>query len=307
MGNGVKLAGFAFGLAVLFGAAYLAGGAFGTQAIGHSGQEPSAAGHAHGAAGPDTEDHDAPGHDMGGHDMSGHPVAGLAVTDQGYRLHRVSSDPVAGQPTELALQVVGPNNRPVTSYVNTHEKPLHMIVVRRDLSGFQHLHPTRDAEGTWRVPLTLPGAGDYRVFADFVPDGRTDTLVLGTDLTVAGDYRPVPLPAPSTDAVVDGYTVRMLGNPAQGAVRFEISLAGAPVKDLQPYLAAYGHLVALRVGDLGYLHVHPDGGPGLTAPGPEISFAAALPRAAVYRLYLEFAHGGQVHTAGFTVNTGEAP
>jgi hypothetical protein len=79
------------------------------------------------------------------------------------------------------------------------------------------------------------------------------------------------------------------------------------VTDLRPYLAAYGHLVALRVGDLGYLHVHPDGGPGLSPPGPEISFAASLPPGGVYRLYLEFSHGSGVHTAEFTVDTGEAP
>jgi hypothetical protein len=233
-------------------------------------------------------------------------VGGLAVADQGYTLQRLSPDPVAGKPVELAFRIVGPDGHPVTSYVNTHEKPLHLILARRDLSGFQHLHPARDAGGTWRVPVTLPSAGVYRVFADFAPDGRTDNLVLGTDLTVAGDYRPAPLPPPAASAIVDGYTVRMSG-PAQGSIRFDIALAGTPVIDLQPYLGAYGHLVALRKGDLGYLHVHPDGGPGLSPPGPGISFGASLPPAGTYRLYLEFAHRGKVHTAEFTVDTGEVP
>lgn len=42
------------------------------------------------------------------------------------------------------------------------------------------------------------------------------------------------------------------------------------VTDLKPYVGAFGHLVALRAGDLAYLHVHPDGAPGdgRTAPGP---------------------------------------
>ena len=316
MRTGAKVAGFALGLAALFGAAYLAGGAFGTEAIGRAGQDPvehSMVEHGSGEHGPggqgehsgDGHSHDAAGSGGSGHD--GHAVGGLAVTEQGYLLRRLSPDPVAGTPTQLAFQIVGPNGRPVTSYVNTHDKPLHLIIARRDLSGFQHVHPDRDAGGTWRVPITLRGAGDYRVFADFVPDGRTDTLVLGTDLTVAGDYRPVPLPSPTTEAIVDGYTVRMLGNPARGSVRFDVSRTGVPVTDLEPYLAAFGHLVALRVGDLGYLHVHPDGGPGVSPPGPQISFAASLPPASVYRLYLEFAHRGAVHTAEFTVNTGETP
>ncbi len=80
---------------------------------------------------------------------------------------------------------------------------------------------------------------------------------------------------------------------------------GEPVTDLQPYLAAYGHLVALRVGDLGYLHVHPEGAPGdgVTAPGPEITFMAVAPSDGVYRLYLDFLHDGVVRTAEFTVRT----
>lgn len=36
-----------------------------------------------------------------------------------------------------------------------------------------------------------------------------------------------------------------------------------PVTDLQPYLGAYGHLVALRQGDLAYLHVHPGAFPAM--------------------------------------------
>ena len=29
---------------------------------------------------------------------------------------------------------------------------------------------------------------------------------------------------------------------------------------MEPYLGAKGHLVALREGDLAYLHIHPEGG-----------------------------------------------
>ena len=80
---------------------------------------------------------------------------------------------------------------------------------------------------------------------------------------------------------------------------------GRPVTDLQPYLEAYGHLVALRDGDLAYLHVHPLGSPGdgTTAPGPAITFAAAVPSEGAYRLFLDFRHGDEVRTAEFTATT----
>ncbi|MFC7759654.1 hypothetical protein ACFQY4_17790 [Catellatospora bangladeshensis] len=83
---------------------------------------------------------------------------------------------------------------------------------------------------------------------------------------------------------------------------------GKPVTDLQPYLAAYGHLVALRDGDLAYLHVHPDGEPGdgRTTAGPQIVFHAEVPSAGAYRLFLDFQHNGVVRTAAFTAAAGTA-
>jgi hypothetical protein len=79
------------------------------------------------------------------------------------------------------------------------------------------------------------------------------------------------------------------------------------VTDLQPYLAAYGHLVALRQGDLAYLHVHPDGEPGdgRTQAGPAIVFHTVAPSAGTYRLYLDFQHEGVVRTAELTMTAGQ--
>ena len=41
--------------------------------------------------------------------------------------------------------------------------------------------------------------------------------------------------------------------------------------------------------------------------GPGIDFATAFPEPATYRLFLDFQHRGQVHTAAFTVESGGAP
>jgi len=85
-----------------------------------------------------------------------------------------------------------------------------------------------------------------------------------------------------------------------------VSRNGKPVTDLQPYLDAYGHLVALRASDLAYLHIHPMGSPGdgVTAAGPEIGFHMTFPSAGDYRLFLDFQHAGAVRTAEFTVSVG---
>jgi hypothetical protein len=150
------------------------------------------------------------------------------------------------------------------------------------------------------------------VFADFQPAGRDEPLTLGVDVPVAGVYQARPLPAPARVADVDGYRVELAGDLVPGAssrLTLRVSRDGRPVTDLQPYLGAYGHLVALRDGDLGYLHVHPDGTPGdgRTPAGPEVTFHAEVPSAGAYRLFLDFQHDGVVRTAEFTAVAGAAP
>lgn len=236
---------------------------------------------------------------------------GLMVSQDGYTLDLTQRQLPATAKAPVQFQILGPDGQPVTRYTTTHGKDLHLIAVRRDLTDFQHVHPELDAAGTWNVPLDLSGAGVYRLFADFTPADRDDNLTLGADLSVAGDYQPDPLPATSRTAEVDGYTVTLDGalEPGREAeLTLSVSKDGQPVTDLQPYLEAYGHLVALRDRDLAYLHVHPAGTPGdgQTKAGPAVTFYATVPSAGDYRLFLDFRHGDQVRTAAFTVTAGTA-
>ncbi|MEU5158511.1 hypothetical protein AB0G74_02690 [Streptomyces sp. NPDC020875] len=248
------------------------------------------------------------GHEGHGAHGGGRP-GGLSVSEDGYTIELDSTVLTAGvQP--VTFRVTGPDGRVVTEFTPEHEKELHFIAVRRDTTGFQHVHPVRDGEGTWSVELDLT-PGDWRFFADIHPTGHDATLTLGIDAAVAGSYEPRPLPETGRTAVIGEYTVALDGDllPAEASdLTLTVSRNGRPVTDLEPYLAAYGHLVALRVGDLGYLHVHPEGEPGdgVTAPGPEISFMATAPTAGAYRLYLDFQHEGVVRTAEFTVRTAVA-
>jgi hypothetical protein len=228
---------------------------------------------------------------------------GLMVSQNGYTLELGRTDAPAGSAVPIEFTIVGPAGEPVTDYDVEHEKELHLIAVRRDFSGFQHVHPVMDAEGTWRTDLDLT-AGEWRVFADFKASGA-DALTLGHDLAVAGSYRP-ERSTESTTSQVGRYTVTLEGDLTAGTdaeLTLSVTLDGEPVTDLEPYLGAYGHLVALRAGDLAYLHVHPEGTPddGTTEPGPDVVFYAQVPSAGRYHLYLDFKHRGVVRTAAFTV------
>ncbi|MFD8015296.1 hypothetical protein [Streptomyces sp. NPDC058955] len=259
----------------------------------------------HGAHG----NHGGNGGHTGHGSHAGHAGAqpgGLSVSADGYTLVLDSAILTAGvQP--VTFRVIGPDGQPVTEYVAEHEKELHFIAVRRDTAGFQHVHPVRDEHGTWSTELALE-PGDWRFFTDIHPVGHDGTLTLGIDAAVAGAYAPRPLPEATGTARIGAYTVALKGELVPGEaseLTLTVSRDDRPVTDLEPYLAAYGHLVALRVGDLGYLHVHPEGEPGdgVTAPGPDISFMAVAPTAGTYRLFLDFQHDGVVRTAEFTVPT----
>ncbi len=262
------------------------------------------------------------GHDeSGGHAEQGSThVRGLSVEQDGYRLSPVEAPEVAGQAGELSFRVIGPDGEPFTDFAVNHEKELHLITVRSDGAGFQHVHPTlNQATGVWSVPLTWPRGGTYRVFADFVPGGSTDApaVTLARNVEVAGEFSPATTPLSRTD-LVDGFEVSIAGDlkaGENGDLTVTVTRDGKPETHLEPYLGAFGHLVALREGDLAYLHVHAeDDHPGSETTsgaageehhgptaGPEIGFAAEAPTPGRYLLYLDFKVAGKVHTAEFVL------
>jgi hypothetical protein len=269
-----RLAGFAAGLAVVFGAAALAGSRLDV----HPGTTATAAG----------------AHAMGRDEPAAPAVRGLGVSDAGLTLQLARTAAPRSARFDLVFRVVDRRGRTQRDFDVPHEKRMHLIVVRRDTTAFQHVHPTQRADGTWSVPLTLRDAGSYRVFADFSVDGRPRTLA--ADLGVDGAQRSRPLPAPSTTAGVDGLRVSLAAEAATAGAESELAFTvtrGGRRVAVEPFLGARGHLVALREGDLAFLHVHPD--------EDRPTFTATFPTAGTYRLVLQFRAEGRLHTAAFTL------
>jgi len=278
-----RLAAFAAGVALLSAGAAAAGAAIdpkgadeaaphenmtSTTPTSHSGShsQPAAEGGEHGAA---------------------DPVRGLAVADDGLRVELATPELPRGRDAELRYRIVDGRGRAVRDFEVEHERRMHLIVVRRDLTGFQHVHPKLGRDGSWSTRVRLDDAGSYRVFADFARDGESHTLAADLRVDGAADLR--DLPAPSLTARTNsGYGVS--ADEHGDELSFHISRGGQPV-DVEPYLGAGGHLVALREGDLAFLHVHPS--------GDGTDFAVEFPTPGRYRLFLQFKHEGRVHTAEF--------
>ena len=302
----VRLAGFVAALAAVFAVALALGNRLGPieepaaadDGGGHEGMTETAdVGHG--------DDHAAAGSAAEG---TAHLPGGLQVSEAGYALVLDQGSVAAGE-RAVSFRIEGPDGRAVRDYEVEHTKELHLIAVRRDLTGFQHVHPERAGDGTWSVPLDLTG-GTWRLFADFTPapaDGEeTQPLTLGTDLTVTGPGGRLAGDGPDVRRVdrVGGYRVELVGTLAAGEesdLHFEVTRDGKPA-DLQPYLGARGHLVALREGDLAYLHVHPTDGDDFS--GNTVGFAATAPSVGGYHLYLDFRVDGVVRTASFALPAG---
>jgi hypothetical protein len=270
-----KLAGFAAVLALAFGSAAFAG----TRVDAHPGK-PAAEPTGMGAMAAETP--------------ARQPVRGLAVSDKGLTLELARTIAPEGKRFDLAFRIADRRGRTVRDFDVEHTKRMHLIVVRRDMTGFQHVHPTQGSDGSWSLPVTLPDAGTYRVFADFSVDGEAHTLA--DDLTVDGNVRSAELPAPAKSIDVDGLRVSLTEGAAKAGeeseLGFTVTREGRPVA-VADHLGAKGHLVALRQGDLAFLHVHPDAN--------RLRFMATFPTAARYRLFLQFKTAdGRLHTAAFT-------
>ncbi len=223
-------------------------------------------------------------------------LSGLTVTADGYRFVADITTVPANTPSRFAFRIVDSDDSALTEFDTLHERQLHLIVLSRNMVDYLHLHPLMDADGTWRVDLPALSPGSYRVYADFKPNG-SDRITLATDLSVPGLVEPFDVPKASPRADIDGFTVSLSGDQRVGesTLTFNVTLNATAVVT-EPYLGAAGHLVVIRQGDLGYLHVHPlDSGSG------PVRFAAEFPTLGTYRLFFEFSYDGIVRTASFTV------
>ena len=230
---------------------------------------------------------------------------GDASPARGLTVQMITPTFASGASADLSFRVVAADGSTVDEYQVEQTKELHLVIVRADLTGYQHLHPTRSSDGTWTVPVTFGQGGTYRLVADFVPviDGTaTGRTAITTDITVAGGGSDAALPAPATSTTVDNYTVTMdgdLSSSAESALTFTVTDDAGTATGLEPYLGAFGHLVAFAESDLAYTHIHPS---SADEKAGTLTFSGHVAAAGLHRLFMQFSADGSVHTAEFTVD-----
>ena len=245
----------------------------------------------------------------------------------------------AGQPTTLTFTVKDQQGATVKDLQIVHEKPMHLLIVSKDLAEFYHVHPEPSADGSYRVTHTFPNGGDYRLYADFTPQGAVQ-VVEQIDLTVTGSERAKVALIPDTkfEKVVDGLKIVMKPS-ADIKAGQELTLdfqafdaaTGQPETDLQNYLGELAHFVIISEDLEDFVHAHPmakgesldsmkmgdakpdehgkdghehpaaDGGEEMAARS-EVSAHTTFPRSGLYKLWAQFQRGGKVISVPFVVD-----
>ncbi|KAA9325110.1 hypothetical protein F0P96_20650 [Hymenobacter busanensis] len=212
---------------------------------------------------------------------------------------------IAGQLSTLAFKPQQADNDQVPVPLDVvHEKKIHLIIVSKDLGQFYHEHPEYTPQGDYRVKYTFPKGGDYVLFQDYTPTGAGHQLGR-QPITVKGPaYAPVKFKNDDMQWEKNGYKASLSFDKPLTAgqllgMNINITKDGQPVTDLDNYLGALGHVVVISEDTEQYLHVHPN---DQADKGPNIGFNTNFEKPGLYRVFLQFNHGGQIHTGDFTIN-----
>jgi hypothetical protein len=233
---------------------------------------------------------------------------------------------LAHTPVTISFTVDQPDGNPLTRY-KTGTGPhtgVHVIIVRDDLAYIIHTHPPIGRDGLLRQSVTFPAPGPYRVLVDLYPNlpGVLPNFQLITNLTVAGPYHQIKLPAYQPALVENGYHFEMQPHAPLKAIQAEfvkVTVTDPHGKPLHfvPWFGALAHAIFFHAGSLDYFHTHicapsaPNCGalPGApatkisgkaTAPG-HLTIGVLVPVPGTWRLFIQLKAGNQILTAPYTL------
>lgn len=279
------------------------------------------------------------------------PVNPAVVDDFLLKMEANPVAPKPGENVHLKFSIFNPKTGGlVKDFSLLHEKLFHLFIVSQDLSQFQHIHPVFNADGSFSIETVLPQAGRYKIYCDFYPvDGSPQVLQQNIatfgykeDL-FAAKPKLVPedvfiktvgnekIKRENADnlgvvfATLKARTINDLkvelkintlpiiaGKPTELKYHLTDAKTGEAIKDLSPYLGAWGHTLILSEDQTDYVHSHPVEMPpdafdleitdeSKFLGGPEVTFEAMFPEPGNYKIWTQFLRGDTLTTVTFTV------
>jgi len=227
----------------------------------------------------------------------------------------LSLDPAVPHPNELTRLTFGlidpRTERAVRKLEVVHEKLYHVFVVSQDLSFFLHTHPERNGDEDFHLDVRLPKPGLYRVLSDFYPSGATPQLITNTLIVAGAETAMVSahLQGDLSPKTTENARVELTLSPSHVVARQDASMVFrvSPGQGVEPYLGAWGHMLAASADLADMTHNHPIAAADSSrGAGKDVQFNMAFPRAGVYRVWVQFQRLGVVNTVAFNVPVEEA-
>ncbi|BBH20287.1 hypothetical protein Back11_16320 [Paenibacillus baekrokdamisoli] len=245
--------------------------------------------------------------EMGGMDHKGMPaVADKAEAERIQAAFTLSTDKTKpNQDTTITIHLKDKDGMPIEKFDRQHEKLMHFIIVSKDLSFFNHIHPDYKGKGEFTVTTQFPSAGEFELIADIVPTG-VGAMSKKKWVTIQGSVpaQQAIIPDTSLTKTVDGKEVTLSFDHLMAGMELNLTFnmkdaqTKDPVTDLEPFLGAVGHVVILNQDAGEYLHVHPL---EEKASGPDAKFMATFPHSGIFKIWGQFKQNGKVFTVPFVV------
>lgn len=211
------------------------------------------------------------------------------------------------QETDIYLDIKDASGKAVEVFSAVHEKEMHLLAIKRDLSVFQHLHPDYLGKGRFQIRTTFPKAGRYKLYADFLPEGANQQLV-SHELVVTGQESNEVVNADKVlKKNVDDLDIELILPEARVDEQIKLIFtlsdqAGDPVTELEPYLGSAGHVVIVSEDMNEFLHVHPA---DENTKGPKVEYMTSFPRKGLYKIWGQFKYKGKLYTVPFIIEVQE--
>jgi len=207
--------------------------------------------------------------------------------------------PTPGDPATITFHLLEPSSGKPARLQVIHEKLFHLFLISEDLGYFAHEHPELRPDRSFVFRTVFPHAGLYRVLCDFYPEGATPQMIAKT-IIIGRRSKPVtPLEPDVRPQCSRNLTVSLAMQPEKplAGTKTMLFFSMDPSDGLEPYLGAWGHMLAASADLIDMIHVHP----AWEDPGPKLQFNVIFPRPGLYRVWVQLQRKGEVNTVAFNV------
>lgn len=219
---------------------------------------------------------------------------------------KFDKDPESNTLNNLTITVTDSNKKPVSEFDVTHGKQMHLVIVSKDLSKYQHVYPVYKGKGVFTASVFFPQDGDFQLIANFVSKGQSET-VQAYQASVKQNTTLQPNKTLVRNVGENRVSLR-IGSKITAkqetvlTFSFQDINTKKPVTNLQPYLGSIGHVFTLNQDGNKYVDAYPI---DAKVKGPNVAFRVTFPEPGVYKIWGEFQRNNQVITVPFVIEVGK--